>query len=133
MDERLELVVAPDMRSEAMSLAHQIREEEGVDMGTALEEAWAQLRGEEWEDELPYEEEEEDFVEVRPRRRASPESEGFGGIGLLVLLGLGGWLAYYYWKNKRFPWQPIVRPMPRVNSSRLVMPGEEFGVQVSVT
>lgn len=41
--QELMLIQNPDVRSQAMSLAHEIRETEGVDMGTALSEAWSEL------------------------------------------------------------------------------------------
>jgi len=99
----MELVVAnPDLRSEAMSLAHEIKESEGVDMGTALEQAWAELKGEEWDDM--------ELVEANPpkRRRNITETQA-GGLGsILVVAGLGylGWCWYGQRQTGVWSWQP---------------------------
>ena len=63
--------------SEAMSLAHELREEEGLDMGEALSEAWRIINL----NERP-----------RPRRRSNPV-EGLSVGTLLLVAGLG----YFVW------------------------------------
>jgi hypothetical protein len=101
MYEYLALVENP--ASEAMSLAHQIREETGADMSEALSEAWSQLKGEEnpLEGEIPN----------PPKRRRSKATTTFEPSTFTWLLLAGGaFTLIWYFVKKEWWWKSIGRP-----------------------
>jgi hypothetical protein len=116
----LELVEAnnPDMKSEVMSLAAQYRDQ-GMSPSEALHEAWTIIRGAPWDDS---DEEDEDDIFVlseRPRTRRNPtkrSSESDSSIGLVLLLGVVGylaWCAIKYAQTKAWSWTPWKQPVGR--------------------
>ena len=107
----------PDpLKSEVMCMAADYRAE-GMSPSEALSTAWAEAKGEP-------DNSEDDDDEVDDDEGGSTFQPS---LIMLALVGVGGWLAYYYWKNKRMPWQPAIarfippRPvsaMPLDDSSR---------------
>jgi hypothetical protein len=103
MYEYLALVENP--ASEAMSLAHQIREETGADMSEALSEAWSQLKGE----ENPLER--EIIIPNPPKRRRSKATTTFEPSAFTWLLLAGGaFTLIWYLVKKEWWWRSIGKP-----------------------
>lgn len=112
--------------SQAMTLAHELREEQGLGMSDALSQAWDIIRGSPWDDE-DYDEDDEElaFDDIMPQSKRKPASRsksnpGQGlaiGTALLVgSLGYVAWCAYQYHKTNVWswtPWKPIGRPLAR--------------------
>lgn len=83
-----------DLSSQAMVLAHELRESEDLPMGEALSEAWSQLRGEDDDDGNP--------LDIVNPLKAS------GTTKYLMLAGIGylAWCGIGYLKSKTWTWTP---------------------------
>jgi len=124
----LELVEAnPDpLKSAVMSRAGELRSE-GYDPGDALSMAWQEIEGDGADAGGDY----DLMAESRPRRRprASNPTEPDSGLGLILLLGLAGYLAWCFFTSSYkglpwswAPWKSISRRLPVARPTQQLTP-----------
>jgi len=116
----LMLIPNPDLRSEAMVRAGELRGE-GYDASEALSEAWAEVRGEDnpiWDNPFgePDDEDEEMELEAPKRRRKSNPVEA-SNIGMIALVAGAGYVFWCWYSSVKkglpwnwTPWKSIGRP-----------------------